>query len=60
MTKRQVIDLEEELTSISENLATILNGVEFDDRNLVKPLVKINNELAAFIGKLQELTLESN
>lgn len=56
MTRRQAMDLEEELGEISENLATILNGIDFDDRNFVKPLVKIQGELTVFVGKLKELS----
>lgn len=58
MLKRQVLDLIDELTEMSENLATIINGVEFDDRNLMKPLVKVNTELVSFVGKLQDMSLQ--
>ncbi|MBO6130996.1 MAG: hypothetical protein J6P28_03410 [Treponema sp.] len=58
MTKRQVLDLKDDLTDLNNNLITLVNGVEFDDRKMVKPLEKISNELNSFIAKLEALSWE--
>lgn len=58
MTKRQVLDLKDDLTDLNNNLITLVNGVEFDDRKMVKPLEKISNELNSFIAKLETLSWE--
>lgn len=58
MTKKQVLDLKDDLTDLNNNLITLVNGVEFDDRKMVKPLEKISNELNSFIAKLEALSWE--
>jgi hypothetical protein len=58
MTKRQVLDLKDDLTDLNNNLITLVNGVEFDDRKMVNPLEKISNELNSFIAKLEALSWE--
>ena len=58
MTKRQVLDLKDDLTDLNNNLITLVNGVEFDDRKMFKPLEKISNELNSFIAKLEALSWE--
>ena len=58
MTKRQVLDLKDDLTDLNNNLITLVTGVEFDDRKMVKPLEKISNELNSFIAKLEALSWE--
>jgi len=58
MTKRQVLDLKDDLTDLNNNLITLVNGVEFDDRKMVKSLEKISNELNSFIAKLEALSWE--
>ncbi|MBP5359516.1 MAG: hypothetical protein J6Y69_10115 [Treponema sp.] len=58
MTKRQVLDLKDDLTDLNNNLITLVNGVEFDDKKMVKPLEKISNELNSFIAKLEALSWE--
>ena len=58
MTKRQVLDLKDDLTDLNNNLITLVNGVEFDDRKMVKPLEKISNELNNFIAKLEAMSWE--
>jgi hypothetical protein len=58
MTKRQVLDLKDDLTDLNNNLITLVNGVEIDDRKMVKSLEKISNELNSFIAKLEALSWE--
>lgn len=52
------MDLKDDLTDLNNNLITLVNGVEFDDRKMVKPLEKISNELNSFIAKLEALSWE--
>lgn len=56
MTRTQMLDIRDELTEMGENLSTIINGVEPEDAPIVRPLIKLCQQLSAFAGKLDEMS----
>ena len=56
MTRAQMLDIRDEIVEMAENLNTVINGTDVDDIPIVKPLIKISQQLSAFAGKLDEMS----
>ncbi len=56
MTRAQMLDIRDEIVEMTENLNTVISGTDVDDIPIVKPLIKISQQLSAFAGKLDEMS----